>query len=180
MPGCFSPIYRDDMVLLDGGVVWRNDMHDAVQRCRDLGHEDKDIIVDWIMCAENHYSEKSNLEEWHTLKHAMRAYELHDYYGTTAEVERTKIFFPDVELRYVIGPSESLSSPLIPLDFSREHLDTCIAIGEKDAVNAVNLGPGGYEKILMDHFHEQEAGSVGDFQARLKQALHAKGLTPAE
>jgi len=54
MPGAFPPIKRDGMILLDGGIVWKNDAVNAIQYCRDQGFEDKDIIVDWITC-EGHY-----------------------------------------------------------------------------------------------------------------------------
>jgi predicted patatin/cPLA2 family phospholipase len=35
MPGIFPPIVRDGQVLLDGGIVWKNDAVNAIQYCRD-------------------------------------------------------------------------------------------------------------------------------------------------
>jgi hypothetical protein len=50
--------------------------------------------------------------------------------------------YPDVNFRYIVGPSESLSVKfLVPLDFSREHLEHSIRIGEKDGRTAVENGP---------------------------------------
>jgi len=34
----------------------------------------------------------------------------------------------------MIAPSEPLNSGFIPLDFSEEHLNHCMAVGEKDAL----------------------------------------------
>lgn len=152
MPGVFPPVERDGDVLLDGGVVWRNDAHDAIDQCRTQGYADEDIIVDWIVCAQKELVEKEHVEDWHTFKHGMRAWNLQSYYGTMNEIERTTIFFPDVNFRYVIGPSENLNSPMIPIDLRREHLDECIEIGQRDAIKAVELGEGGYLSALKAQF----------------------------
>jgi predicted acylesterase/phospholipase RssA len=154
MPGVFPPIFRDGQTLLDGGIVWKNDASNAIQWCRDNGFTDDQIIVDWIVCAIDEVFSKEWMKEAHTISIALRAYGLNEFFGTRNDIDRTMTQYPDVNFRYVIGPSESLSVKfLVPLDFSREHLDHSIKIGEKDAKNAVEHGPINYKKALFTRWN---------------------------
>jgi predicted acylesterase/phospholipase RssA len=176
MPGIFPPIYRDGMVLLDGGMVWKSDMNSAVQTCRDLGFEDTDIIIDWVMCDETHLLDEDMVNEFHSLKTGLRALGIQSYYNHMQDVEREKILFPHVNFRYTIGPSEKLTINPVPLDFSREHLERCIAIGEKDALNAIALGEGGYRTAMLEHYHNLEDGIDSDFTEIMDSALGTQKL----
>lgn len=150
MPGVFPPIMRDDQVLLDGGIVWKNDAHNAIQWCRDKGYTDEQIIVDWIVCAIDHKVPADEIVDFKTIGLALRAYGLHEFFGARNDIDRTLELFPDVNFRYIVGPSEPLSvNFLIPLDFSREHLDKSIRIGEKDGKAAVEAGPHVYKQALL-------------------------------
>ena len=51
IPVIFSPVTGiDDGVYVDGGVFTNMDMAEAILKCREQGFEDKDIIIDVIMC----------------------------------------------------------------------------------------------------------------------------------
>ena len=158
MPGVFPFITRGDKVLLDGGIVWKSDMASGVNRCRDKGYADEDIIVDWILTAETFKKEVSEVNEYHTLKHGIRALGIKHFYDSMKDVEKEKIYFPDVKLRYVIGPSETLTINPVPLDLSRKHLERCIKIGEKDAKNAIKIGPKNYKDLLIKQYHQKLNG----------------------
>ena len=74
--------------------------------------------------------------------------------------------YPDVNFRYIVGPSESLSVKfLVPLDFSREHLEHSIRIGEKDGRTAVENGPEIYTQALLkrwNHFGEDNKPTMDE------------------
>lgn len=141
MPGIFPPIERDGMVLLDGGIVWISDAVNAIEWCTDHGYAEDQIIVDWIICAADDVIPKEEITEFKTIGIALRAYALNSFFGARNDVDRTIAHYPDVNFRYIVAPSESLSVKfLVPLDFSREHLEKSIRIGEKDAKNAVEHG----------------------------------------
>ena len=46
------------------------------------------------------------------------------------DLEQESSFYPDINFRYTLVPSVEISTGLVPLDFSREHLDELIALGE--------------------------------------------------
>jgi predicted acylesterase/phospholipase RssA len=173
MPGIFPPTLRDGKVLLDGGMVWTSDINSAIAECRSLGFEDENIIIDHIMCDETHLLPEEEVNLFHSLKTGLRALNIQSFYNHMQNVEREMILFPHVDFRYTIGPSESLMMSFnpVPLDFSREHLEHCIKVGTKDALNAIALGPGGYKNLLLEFFHNLEEGKTTNFDGITASAL---------
>jgi predicted acylesterase/phospholipase RssA len=49
IPFVFPPIEIDDFALVDGGLFMNLDVGDPVDRCREIGYRDEDIIVDIMM-----------------------------------------------------------------------------------------------------------------------------------
>jgi len=55
IPGVFPPVFLDGMWLADGGTFQNLALGDPITRCKEEeGVEDKDIIVDVIMCTTAH------------------------------------------------------------------------------------------------------------------------------
>jgi len=113
-------------------------------------------------------------DDFHAFKHLLNAWEIRSFYGAMGDVERTKPFYPEVNFRYTIAPSESLNSGFIPLDFSEEHLNHCMAVGEKDALKAIELGEGVYGEILLNYYRLQEEGNDVDLGVMIDVALSLK------
>lgn len=175
MPGVFPPIVRDGMTLLDGGIVWKNDAVNAIQWCRDEGYADEDIIVDWIVCAINFNVPAKDIVEFHTIGLFLRNRDLGDFWSDRNDIDRTIVMYPGVNFRYVVGPSEPLTvNYLIPLDFSREHLEKCIAIGEKDARNAVEHGPQAYREAMFQSWNNHDQGLNTPIDELLRTKLVAE------
>lgn len=92
-----------------------------------------------------------------------------------SDVTKSIDMFPEVDFRYIIGPSESLSESFIPLDFSPENIERQIAIGYKDAEAAVKLGPHGYRDTMVDYsdrkyFKREKGVKLGEMlQKKLEQ-----------
>jgi len=64
LPSIFPPVVIDGMHLVDGGNFANIAVGDPIVRCREEGVEDKDIIVDAILCFSSHYDmPKWNLED---------------------------------------------------------------------------------------------------------------------
>lgn len=53
----------------------------------------------------------------------MRSSAIREYNDNMQDIIRSMQLYPNVKFRYVLGPSEVLSSSPIPLDFSKDHLD---------------------------------------------------------
>ncbi len=154
MPGIFPFEQRGDQVLLDGGIVWISDATTAIEWCKDQGYAEENILVDWIVCEADYVVPKEDIVDFRTVGIALRAYGLNSFFGARNDIDRTLALWPTVNFRYIIGPSESLQIKfLVPLDFSREHLDKSIRIGEKDATNAIEHGPKVYTETLLNRWH---------------------------
>lgn len=93
--------------------------------------------------------------------------------------EDAKRFFPKVNFRYYIAPSENLS--LIPMNFDREHLERIIKVGEQDALKALELGEGVYGDVLLElanYLQNPRATTKVTFEELLLKAEALKSSQP--
>lgn len=51
IPFIFPHRHYGNHILMDGGTVWNTNLVSAVDKCKDMGFEDKDIILDIILCG---------------------------------------------------------------------------------------------------------------------------------
>lgn len=172
--GVFPPVIRGERTLVDGGSIWNTNIFSAVEGCREMGYDDKDIIVDYVLCRGETFTERIT-DDFHSLKHLLNARDISNFYSGMADVERSKVFYPDVKFRYTIAPSEAISEQFIPLDFSPAHKQRCIDVGVKDALTAIKLGEGVYGDILMDFYHAQQDGEDFSLKDTLRATLEMKG-----
>ena len=62
---------------------------------------------------------------------------------------RAQFAYPDIQWRYIVSPSEKLSSNWIPLNESPDQIEAMVSLGESDAVEAIkNLEAGETEDTL--------------------------------
>lgn len=149
IPAIFPPLKRDGNVLIDGGMIWSYDIPSSIEGCRELGYQDKDMIVDTIILGETHLIDEKVMAGLHTMSIALRAYGLNSFHHHMRLYEQGKEFYPEVNFRYFIAPSETLS--LVPMNFKRDHLERIIKVGEQDALRAIELGEHTYGDLLSQH-----------------------------
>ena len=53
IPALFEDIKMDDTVYIDGGVLINLNAASAIQKCKDMGYEEKDIVMDLIFAHES-------------------------------------------------------------------------------------------------------------------------------
>lgn len=133
-------------------MIWSYDVPSSIDGCRELGYSDADIIVDTIILGETHLIEDKIMAGLHTMSIALRAYGLNNFHHHMRLYEQGKEFFPEVNFRYFIAPSESLS--LVPLNFNRDHIERIMKIGEQDALKAIELGEHTYGDLLSNFSKE--------------------------
>lgn len=178
IPFAFPHMVMDGKTYIDGGCIWNLDVSGAIRRCKEIVDDEKDIIVDIILCSEYSLASAGELSKYNALAHMMRARAIEEYIDLMQDIKRSLIDHPDVNFRYVLGPSETLSNSPIPLDFSKEHLDKCFEIGKNDARRAIQLGEGGYRDAMIEFFDRTQAGERFSFQHLLDEKLsHAKSNT---
>jgi predicted acylesterase/phospholipase RssA len=60
IPAVFPPVQIGDFELVDGGTFQNLAVGDPIERCREDGYQDEDIIVDVILC----FSSVVDYEDW--------------------------------------------------------------------------------------------------------------------
>jgi hypothetical protein len=158
IPAAFPHVTRGEYELIDGGVIWNLDVASAVRRCKEIVDDDKDIIVDMVLCGNHKIDPAVDLDRFTTFQHLMRGIEVSSFYNGMSDYNSSTILFPDVDFRYLIVPSQDISSGLLPLDFSQKQVDKCFEVGKKDAENAVKLGSGGYRDIVLEYVERIQRG----------------------
>lgn len=170
IPAAFEPTQRGERTLIDGGVIWNLDVATAIRRCKEVVDDYKDIIVDFVLCGDHKLEATKDMSKWKPLDHWRRGMEISSFYNGMSDYNSSTILFPDVEFRYIIVPSENLSSGLLPLDFSQKQIDKCFEVGQKDAERAVKLKSGGYGRVALKYVEKLKRGE----DVNLKQMLDAE------
>lgn len=73
--------------------------------------------------------------DYNSLEMFFRYLHINKYYSTFDGIFRAQFAFPDVDFRYIIGPSEKLPEGLlqVPLDLNSDDMKTMFDLGIKDA-----------------------------------------------
>jgi len=158
IPGFLPPIKRNNYQLVDGGVIWNIDIDSAVRRCKEVVNDEKDIIIDMILCGNYQMKTVDDLANFTAMEHYKRAKEISDFYHGMDDYNSSIVQHPDVSFRYIIAPSEPLSDGGSSLSFDEKTIDRWFEIGHKDAKNAVELGSGNNGKILLEYTQKFKEG----------------------
>ena len=139
MHGMFPVVRYSNFVLVDGTVKFGADIISGVTHCQDLGFEDSEIIVDVIMDTHKTLT-KVDASKFNTIQSLMRYQQITGYEGVMKSVTNARHFYPDVNIRHVVQPSEDINSFLqvFPYDFDADEVQDWIALGEKDAKATVS------------------------------------------
>jgi len=139
---------------VDGGVIYMNDIGEAVERCYEVTGDYSKIIVDMLQCFRADLNgTKSDLK---TLEVRSRVNEIKSFDKSMANLAWAITAFPQVNFRYYVQPSVSLG--LIPLDFSHQALENNYNIGFKDAQNVVNKNI--YARQIIDEWIASNNGII--------------------
>ena len=135
-PLFFPNIKLRNNSYMDGGVKYSVDIPSAIQRCRDKGFSDDKIVIDSILCSESHI-ENVDASNYKSIDVLSRTIKLFMYNLKMSDLIEIGHIFPNVTLRYVIGPSKTLPDGMIPLDFNPTQIEQMISIGISDAKTTV-------------------------------------------
>ena len=178
IPAVFPHVTRDEYELVDGGVIWNIDIPSAIRRCKEIVDDEKDIIVDMILCGNHRIKEVDNLHKYSTMQHILRGHEISSFYNGMSDYNSSLILYPDVNFRYLIVPSQSLSDSFLPLDFDQKTVDKCFEVGQKDAENAVKLGHFGYAEVSLDYVDRLKKGEDVWLHEMIEEKLKLKESQP--
>jgi len=82
----------------------------------------------------------------------IRYLQISRYYGTFDGLLRAQFAYPEVNFRYVVGPSSKLPEGKYqnPLSFNATEMETMFQMGESDAINVVNMGEAAQVKAISE------------------------------
>jgi len=146
---------------MDGSVKFSLDIPAAIEKCREKGFGDKDIVIDAILCSSKKISEKdvSNIKSLGVL---MRTVEIYLYDMTMRDLDEISHVFPNVTLRYVIAPNVTLPSGIIPLQFDPKEIEIMIQQGISEAKKTVLKGEGkNYKELFNEYLIEKYSSMLG-------------------
>jgi predicted patatin/cPLA2 family phospholipase len=150
MPFAFPHTYMDGHVFVDGGSVWNFDLAGAIERCKEITTNEKDIIVDIVMCNSVHNITEKDNKNYNTIHNYARYQEIRSWYGQLSDYCEIKRGFPDVQFRYVVAPQQDLPSGFLPLGFKHDSMVEMLNIGIEEGTQAVKDKTNVYDKILKN------------------------------
>lgn len=108
IPGMLPVVNIDDHSMVDGFVYVNLALSEAILKCREFGFDDKDIIVDIVLC----YSSPQKIAEYskNEIKY-LTAYDMwsrktavQDFFVYYQDIDRVIKGYPAVNFRHLIAP----------------------------------------------------------------------------
>lgn len=114
IPVVFPNINIGHHTLIDGYIYVNLALTEAILKCREFGFDDKDIIVDIVLCSgqkmELREFSKRESEYLNAYDIYARKNELQFYYGVYEDILRVMRGYPEVQFRHLIAPTVDLHS----------------------------------------------------------------------
>ena len=105
IPFAFPPQNVDRMLLVDGGLMSNISIGDPIERCREDGYRDENIVMDMLLPYQSPFI----MDEWkrdltwsNAFDYFMRRKKITNYYLNTEEVQRLFRGFHEVNFRLVV------------------------------------------------------------------------------
>lgn len=126
--GFFPPAHVLGSYFFDGTAQRDIDLFAAINRCKDKGFANTDIVVDTILTSASNLQEvdASNLKSVGVL---FRYLEISSYYQSMDNILRAKFAFKGVNFRYQIMPTGSIPSSSKPMEMSVKDVENAFSLG---------------------------------------------------
>lgn len=131
-PGVLQTIEAFGQVWFTGSAIYETDVMAPINHCRELGYQDRDIVMDVVLSGNPHLNHVY-AKIYNAFAVSGRMFELQRYYSRMYGVIRAKNGHPHVQFRHVIGPLREMPSKIIPVDYSAKEVQKQIEVGYKDA-----------------------------------------------
>jgi predicted acylesterase/phospholipase RssA len=138
-PMFFPPVLIDGQYYGDGAVVSNLDGYDAVSKCRELGYDDKDIVIDFLFDESTGALPPLRVGKTFDVIHRIR--KVSGWSNGYWYVQQNFRDFPDVDFRLVVIPTKPLP-PLkaaMPMDFNPVDIKFEIDLGYNDTRTLINM-----------------------------------------
>lgn len=102
--GFFPPADVLGSYYFDGSAVWDIDIFSAVNRCKDKGFKNEDIVVDVVMTSSANLKEV-DATNYKSIQMLFRYLEISSFYNSMDGLLRAKFAYKGVNWRYAISPT---------------------------------------------------------------------------
>ena len=142
IPMAFDLERIDGRSLVDGSLHTTVAIGEPINRCREEGYEDKDIIIDMLMCYTGVY----NVDEWdlegtrwyNALDFYRRRKSISHYYYYEEDMLRMLRGYKDIDFRLTIMPETPLTGGVIPLSATADDVAKEWVQGYEDGLKATD------------------------------------------
>jgi predicted acylesterase/phospholipase RssA len=158
--GFFPPADVLDSYYFDGSAVWDIDIFSAINRCKDKGFQNTDIVVDVVLTSSANLKEV-DATDYKSIQMLFRYLEISSFYNSMDGLLRAKFAYQGVNWRYAISPTSAIPSSLKPLNMNEKDMEGAFAAGVKDATDAIN------NKVTIDdliHYHALKKSGQHDIR----------------
>jgi len=161
-PGFFPPANVFDSYYFDATTVWDIDIATPINRCKDKGFTNENIVVDVILTSSADLKE-IDASNYKSVQMLFRYLEISSFYQSMDGLLRAKFAFPGVNFRYVVSPTVAIPSSNKPMSMSENDVKLAIAAGVKDAQDAIN---GKYTVEDLIHYYSLKKFGNGVLKGR--------------
>lgn len=153
MPAVFPYQTSNDLILMDGGVMLNLDVQSAVRRCKEMGFEEKDIVIDAILPTGASIDKLFANDTYTGYDMYKRYKKLIEYRAALDDIIHAMYDFPNIKFRYIVFPMESIPSFTVPIFFDKDSIEEMIKLGEKDAKSVIESeNPIGLNEIVQRRY----------------------------
>lgn len=136
-PGAFPPVYFQNDWWCDGAVTANLNAFIAVDRCREYGFEDKDIVMDLLY--DEPWGGPDDLKVNNTRQLMNRILTVQKFFTTFWYISQTMNNFPEVDFRFMVMPTKPLP---FPLSLDQKSIQYEISLGYNDTVDLIKMRKG--------------------------------------
>lgn len=172
--GFFPPADVLNSYYFDGSAVWDIDIFTAVNRCKDLGFAEEDIVVDVIMTSSANLKDV-DASDFKSLQMLMRYAEISSFYNSMDGLLRAKFAYQKANFRYVVSPTGSIGSAMTPFSMSEKKVQSAYDLGFSDAQKVAANSTQSLDDLIHYHALKKTGNndvrkySFGTFQAAKKE-----------
>lgn len=139
IPLVFPHIQLKEHTLMDGGSIYGINVQTAINRCREEVDDDKQIVIDIILCF-NFGHESKFVDQGNAIYNYIRSWLISTYSEFIEDINYTMEANPNVHFRYLIQPTGDLTFDL--LNFNASTMKPMVEMGTQDAIAAIKEGEG--------------------------------------
>jgi len=127
VPGAFESVKIDGTVYNDGGSVMGSNIFSAINRCKQSGYAEKDVVLDLVTCSSTTLAPFNATAENQADQILSRSNDIAAFSKTMADIFDACKAYPSVNWRYYVPAPANLNGSAMTFDIG--HLEAMLQTG---------------------------------------------------